>query len=219
MNPMSLIRPRSAVLRTTLSPEEVAARMSEITDGSLSFFGSKPLMGSVNAASLSLRKRINYRNSWQTVMSASLEGQKGQTTIRCRFWMHFFVVIFMAAWFVGSIGALFGVLGTLADGGFPEGTPSWIAVIPLVFFAFGWLMLGVGRWVARYEESYLIETMRSSLGATVIERDPGYEEIDAAQMERLTSTGVRPMVFVVGIVLLVALGAAGAIFYATAPTP
>lgn len=221
MDLMSLIRPRSAVLRTSLSPDEVAAKLAGLTDSSLTFFGSKPLIGSVSPVSLSLRKRIGYRNSWQTVMSATLEGQKGQkgqkgqTTIRCRFWMHLFVVVFMAVWFTLAIGGVFGVLGTLADGGFPEGTPGWVAVIPLGLFAFGWLMLAVGRWMARHEESYLVETLRTALGATVVERDPGFETLDAAAMERQTSSGVRPIVVLVAAAVLLLAGLAGAMIYFT----
>ena len=207
---MSLIRPRSAVLRTALSPQEVAARLAEITDGPLTFFGSRPLVGSVSPASLSLRKRIGYRNSWQTVLTATLEGQKGQTTIRCRFWMHILVVAFMAVWFVLAIGGLFGVMGAGLEGGLPV----WATLIPLGLFGFGWLMLYVGRWLARQEESYLVETLRSTLDATVVEREPGYENLDAAAMERLTSAGVRPMVVVAVVGVLLALGVMGAVFYA-----
>ena len=148
-------------LASSLPPDECAARLRAAIDqeGVLSatgLFGSKPVAGRIAGHRVRLRKRIWYRNSFQTFMIGSLEGRDGSTIFRGKAGMHPFVTGFMAVWFglltlivgaafVAGIGALFG----------GRGDPLGVIALP-VGLAFGGGFVWFGRWLARNEEAFLV---------------------------------------------------------------
>ena len=94
------------VLYSPHSPEECAERLRLAVRASDRIVGS---IGSPSASghSVRLRKRIWYRNSFQTFLRGRLEAHDGGTRFRGRAGVHTFVFGFMAIWF----GALLLSLG------------------------------------------------------------------------------------------------------------
>jgi hypothetical protein len=84
-----------------LPPQECEARLRETTDhdGLLSWFGSRPVVGRVSGRSVRLRKRIWYRNSFQTFLTGSLEERDGSVVFRGKAGMHPLARGIMAVWF------------------------------------------------------------------------------------------------------------------------
>src|SRR5258708_27002427 len=72
------------VLRSPLPVEGCLQRLrSEVDEGWSSAFGGHAVGGRIGAASLRLRKRIRYRNSFQTGLSAKLAEADGGTSLDC----------------------------------------------------------------------------------------------------------------------------------------
>ena len=115
-------------LLSPLPPEECETRLREATgrDGLLSGFSSWSVVGRVSGRSVRLRKRIGYRNSFQTVLTGSLEGRDGSTVFRGKAGMHPFVTGFLAVWFglltlIGGAAFVAGIGGLLGGRGHPSG--------------------------------------------------------------------------------------------------
>lgn len=217
LNPFSA---RTATLSSPLSPEACAERIAAITDNSFAVFGTRPLIGSSSARSASLRRRINYRNSFQTELGARLEPAGSGTTIRCRFALLGIVQIFMAFWIAGALFAAGSILLGTLGGQTGMGVGPIFALIPLAFLVFGFVMVAVGRGFARNEESYILETVRAATDATVVEREPGFVEVEPAEMERMAATGsLSPVIVGVVLVVVLALGIMGAVFSQLMPHP
>ena len=89
------------------SPAECVSRLrEEIDKGAMVYlfgFGSKPFVGRVSESSFSLRRRIMYRNSFQTVLRARMRPERGGTVISGTCGMHPLVKGFMLIWFGGVI--------------------------------------------------------------------------------------------------------------------
>ena len=167
-------------LVSPLPLDECESRLREAADreGLLSWFGSKPIVGRVSARYIRLRQRIGYRNSFQTFLIGSLEDCDGGTLFRGRAGMHPLVKGFMAVWFSGVV--LFGgiafvtsIQGMLAGGGQPIG-----AIIPAAMLAFGVVLVGVGRWLARDEERFLVSFLAGVIGAPETKAEPSAHDGD-----------------------------------------
>jgi hypothetical protein len=156
---------RAVKLVSPLTPDECVARLRAATDrdGLLSWFGSRPVVGRVSEGSVRLRKRIGYRNSFQTILTGSLEGCGGATLFHGRPGMSPLVTGFMAVWlgltlliggvFVAAlIAGRVGLLGT---------------VIPPLMLAFGAGLVWFGRWLARGEEAFLVAFVAQVIGASL----------------------------------------------------
>jgi len=219
MNPLELFTDRTATLRSPLAPDAVAERLSAITDGFFTFFGSKPLIGSVTPRSAWVRRRINYRNSFQIVLSAQFEPAGSGTTIRCRFGPMALVRVFMIVWFsaVLLIGAGFGY--SALTGKLGPDIPLLLGLFPLGFLFFGILLAGVGRWAARNDESFLVQTLCAAADATVAEREPGYTELTADEMARMAKPGMTPWIIMLIAFIVLMVGVAGAMIYFATGAP
>ncbi len=132
----------------------------------LSWFGARPVIGRVSSRSVRLRKRIGYRNSFQTILVGRLERRTGGTLFLGRAGLGTSVTIFMAGWFgwvvlvggtlsVLAISEMFGVAvgGRPMEGNLPR---SLAPVIVLLMLAFGVGLVRFGRWLARDEERFLV---------------------------------------------------------------
>ncbi len=164
-----LARPTLDLVSPLPLPECVRRLRAEV-DSMWTFFGKRPLVGRVDDHWLRVARRIRYRNSFQTWMSARLSAEGGGTRLRCRFGMHPLVTVFMAAWF-GFVLMLGGpasvvVLVKLVAAPAPTAAGEWLlALIPVWMLAIGSAMVGIGRWLARGERRYLIEFLRQSVEA------------------------------------------------------
>lgn len=154
-----------------MAREACVKRLQVEIDGPWARFGSRPVMGRVSDSSLRIWKRIRYRNSFQTCLSAKLVEQDGRTRIGCRFSLHPFAVVFMAVWFgaVVLIGGMVIVVSTVAFLADPSAVPPfvWLGLaIPIVMIAFGIGLIRFGRYLARDERQFLLEFLRQTIGAT-----------------------------------------------------
>jgi hypothetical protein len=131
-------------------PEECARRLRMVTDPGRRHRNSNPLIGVITDTTLRLRRRLAYRNSFQTFLFATMEGEEKGTRLRCRFGMR-----------VGLTVAfdLFGI-----DHGIDR--PLWpAAVVPVLMAVFALFWLKFSRRLADEDELFMIELFRFSLDA------------------------------------------------------
>jgi hypothetical protein len=148
------------------APADCASRLREAIDGgvmvSLFGLGSKPVIGSVSEASFMLRRRIRYRNSFQTFLTATMRPELGGTVISGACAMHPLVRIFNVVWLGGV--ALFGRTIFLASGwnvlsGKSGGSRETLLsmIIPLIMLTFGIGLVRFGRYLARNDPRFLVD--------------------------------------------------------------
>lgn len=151
-----------------LTPGECAERLAAAIDyegvvSATGLYGSKPVAGRVAGHRVRLRKRIGYRNSFQTFLVGTLDPEGGGTVFRGTLGMHPLVRGFMAVWFggvaVGCAAAAVAAVAAWAGGGaFPAG----VAVPPLMA-AFGLALVRLGRYLARGEAEFLADFLTAAL--------------------------------------------------------
>lgn len=213
MNPLALFAARTATLSSPLGPKACAERIAAITDGPLVLLGTRPLIGWATASGAGVRRRINYRNSFQTALSARFEADGSSTIIRCRFGLMPLVTAFMVMWF--GLALLLGValVLSLLNGSPAPGVSPVFALVPFGFLLFGFVMVGVGRGFGRKDEAFILETVRAATDATVVERQAGYETLTMEEMADMTRRGPTSRVtFVIVLAVLLLLGLAGWVF-------
>jgi hypothetical protein len=157
-----------------LTPAECAARLTAAVDEDRFFsrstwLGGKPVVGGVTERGIRLRKRIRYRNDFQTQLRATLRAVPGGTLIAGRCGMPVSVRIFMSIWFAGLVlltapFVYFGITSLLAGSG--TARTSWIdAGMPLLMLGFGVGLIAFGRYLARDEahflKHFLVETLEA----------------------------------------------------------
>lgn len=116
--------------------------------------GQEPVVGSTRLGTLYARKRVDYRNSFQTVLTARLRPNGTGTHVSVSTGMSGMVRAFMTVWF-----GFFIVLGL----GMAFSAEPGSAIYPGGFIAFGIGLVSAGRWVARGEAefltAFLVETL------------------------------------------------------------
>ena len=137
-------------------------------DPPMTMFGSKPVIGDVKGSKLRARKRIAYRNSFQTYLSARLIGQGQSTVIQYQFSMHPAVIAFMTVWFaaviLGGGGALVSSLLALVSHSSYRQPVAWPGIlVPVAMLVFGCGMIAFSRYIARGERQFLITFICSTL--------------------------------------------------------
>jgi hypothetical protein len=163
------------VLYSPLSPKECHRRLDQALDKWLqAYSGTKPFIGSVSKERLVLRKRLGYRNSFQTQYAATLNmaGDGRGTIIEGRFRLFPSTAIFMIVWF-GSLSYfalsqslpmtftyVFGEASTL-----PE---NWrhLAVGPLIMIFCGMIVVIGCRYFARKEEADIMAFLNTTIDAS-----------------------------------------------------
>lgn len=161
---------RTATLRTRLGAEAVAANLTAGMDSSLTMFGHLPVVGEANRTRATLRKRIRYRNSFQTVVEAVFEPQGAGTLIRCKSRLHVLTLTVLAIWALAFLIISGKFVGSALDGGVEGG--AWWVLMPVVFAGFVFLMIWIGRWLARAEFDYLVDYAAKLAEAEVLDRSP-----------------------------------------------
>src|SRR5262249_59090813 len=134
---------------------ECASRLREAIDPERleSWRRSRSVMGRVSGRTVRLRKRLRYRNSFQTVLTGTLE-QRGQGCIfRAKAGMHPFVSVVLMT-FLLSVGiASIGI------------APAGAALLPTMMLLFGVTLVVIGRYSSRGEDQFLIEFVAKVLAA------------------------------------------------------
>jgi len=161
---------RTATLRTRLDAEAVAANLAAGMDSPFTMFGHMPVVGDVDLTRATVRRRIPYRNSFQTVVEAIYEPQGAGMLIRCRSRLHLMTTVMLGFWAVGFV-LIAGNVAIAALKGRVEGGPWWI-LMPLLFAACVLVLIWVGRWFARGEFDYLVDYIAEKTHAEVLDRSP-----------------------------------------------
>jgi hypothetical protein len=169
-------------LFSPLPPAECVSRLAAAMDTERSalfslagLFGSRPVVGRVTETSLRLRKRIGYRNSFQSYLAATLRSEAGGTVISGEVAMHPFVRVFMFIWFSGVVligGTMFvATVGTMLFSAGSQHQNAWMgAVIPPLMLAFGFGLVRFGRYLARDETRFLRDFLIQTLDAHAQDR-------------------------------------------------
>lgn len=166
-------------LYSPLPPDECASRLSKAIaqEGRLGFSlsrlfssSSQPVAGWVGGDGFQLRKRITYRNSFQTYASGSLTPNGSGTSVRAEFGMSTFTRVFMWIWFGWAIvigGVVFvSALVALLTGSGPDAYKAWMGVVGLpLMLVLGYALVRFGRYLARDEERFLTDFLRQVLDA------------------------------------------------------
>jgi hypothetical protein len=153
-------------LMSSLLPDECVARLRGAIDPEWLFFafGSKPVIGWVFRRRVFLRKRIGYRNSFQTILIGRVEPHGEGSVLRGTARIHPVVVVGMTVWF----GALVcgGVMYCVAwvQGGLVGDPPLGLAALALMG-VFGALVVLLGRYLARAEWQFLVAFLAGLLEA------------------------------------------------------
>ena len=162
-------------LHSPYSIKECIEKIDNSLEKSLfSQYGSKPLAGKVSYKSLQIRKRIDYRNSFQTIFSAKMMPSSSGTEITGKMGLHPFAKKFSIFWIVGVFllgGPPF--LMTLIDAvrnGYYSANHSIVGFIvfpAMIIFAF--VVFKVGKRFSESEANFIIESLTNILSAKIIE--------------------------------------------------
>ncbi len=157
-------------LFTLLTPSECASRLKIAIDTDWRLFGSKPVVGKVTESSLCLRKRIGYRNSFQSVLTATMQREAGDTVLSGKVAMGSFVRAFMFIWFGGLLligGTIFVVaIASMISGSSNRQHDAWLGlVVPPAMLVFGYGLVRFGRYLARDEARFLTDFLIQTLDA------------------------------------------------------
>lgn len=151
-------------LLSPLTPAECVSRLAGVIDTErsaiFSLARSRPVVGRVTDSFLRLRKRIRYRNSFQSFLTATMRPEAGGTLISGEVAMHPFVRVFMFMWLGGVLligGTMFlATVGSMVIGSGSHHQNAWMGVvIPPVMLAFGFGLVCFGRYLAREEARFL----------------------------------------------------------------
>jgi len=125
--------------------------------------GEKSVVGTVSGASVRLRKRIGYRNSFQASLAGTFEPHESGTVFRGSVGLHPLVkggialwTGYVALWCVGGVAVAVRCLLT--------GAPLSIGLgIPPLMLAFAAALVRGGQYLARDEEQFLIDFVKDAL--------------------------------------------------------
>ncbi|NJD06063.1 MAG: hypothetical protein FIA97_06145 [Methylococcaceae bacterium] len=176
------MRPNHIQLLTPLTPAQCVERLTAVVDlersGLFSGFGGSgvnPVIGEVTESTLRLRKRIGYRNSFQTLLTATLRPGAEGTVVSGDLGIHPVIRTFMFVWFaiviVTGAPAYLGLFGPVICGPAMVEENAWIGLlIPPAMLVFGLVAVTLGRRLARQEAAFLMEFLIRNLDAR--ERNP-----------------------------------------------
>ncbi len=159
------------ILHSPHSLEECNKRLTESVGSSFcSFLSSKKVVGRITKKTISIRKKIRYKNSFQTVLRASIEtsGEGTKLVVSCG--LDPFVKIFLLVWLSGAVvigGAIFIItLSSLFINKSPIdiGTIMGIIFPPGIVF-FGVALLFFGKHLSTGDLNFLIEFLTDLLDA------------------------------------------------------
>jgi hypothetical protein len=154
-------------ITSRLDPDMILARLGEVLDGEWKVFGERPFIGRVSGQTFRMRKRIGYRNSFQTFMRGTVLPYAGGSRVEARMGLHPFVRIFMVVWLFLVVG-----IGSAAFPGLVEEasdpTRRLIGLVPVVMIVGFFAMLAIGRWIAREERAALVAFLEETAEAPAV---------------------------------------------------
>jgi hypothetical protein len=155
---------------TPHSSEECYQRIKDsLATSFLSYFESKPIAGSISRSGMRIRKRISYRNSFQTELKARIKSRGNGSEIYGTLGLNTFVKIFMRFFLTfaivfGGIGFIAGLYTALANN--TDKDNLWLAfVVPPALIIFGFILPRIGKHFARHESDYLKDFLIKTLDA------------------------------------------------------
>jgi len=208
MEIVDIIGVRRATLRTSMNADAAVAALGEHIDNPLELFGKKPLIGMVSAKKASFRRRLGYRNSWQSVMDVNFEPTGATTVMRVGSYMHPLAAVFMLAWIAIVLSMAVGMAGQ-------EGISAVGTLIPIGMAVFGVAMTVFGRWLARNDHARMLDVVVQATNATVVDAE-GYQPSPPQRAQEsdgdfnLFSRQNLPIFIVLWVLTL---GAVGVMFY------
>jgi hypothetical protein len=145
-------------------PAEIQRRLQAVTDGTLSVFGTNPLMGRIRPGIATLRLRTRINNPFQPVLTLAWQAEGQGSRLSCRFATRRLVRVILAAWVavVLAIG-IPAALAALADLSRP-GALSGLLVPPAMLAGAALLVL-LGRALAQGEPAAITAHLRAALDA------------------------------------------------------
>jgi hypothetical protein len=164
--------PTDLKFHTPLSPEQCRSRLEASVDiQKLAFTrsgyaGTRDIIAKFSSSSFRLQKRRNHRNSFAPFFYGRFIPMDNGTRVEGEFRMHPFTRGFMVFWF----GFLF-LFTTLAFV-FPANTHPghehdrfMLLFMPALMAAFGVALVRGGNWLARKEQTAIVEFLRKTLEA------------------------------------------------------
>ncbi len=141
---MQLIPYERFTIKSTLSPERALQKLTNVVGPKPEFMqmrtDSKPYEGTITETQFSIRRTINYRNSFLPMIQGEIQPEMTGCSIKFTLSLHIIVLIFMDIW-LGSIGIYFiSLVGSFLSALMQDNStfPSWQG-IP---FAGGMFILG-----------------------------------------------------------------------------
>jgi len=171
-------RADSTELVSPLPLEDCVHLLRGAVEPAWKLFGRCPVVGWARGTRFSMRKRVRYSNSLQTLLLGSVVAEAGRTRIRCRFTVHPWATALLVVWF-GAVGVLAIVMVAVAismmtsSGLRPQvlgqdapvaGPVLALATAPALL-VLAYLLVRFGRWLARGERGYLIDYVCLTLEA------------------------------------------------------
>jgi hypothetical protein len=147
---------------------EVARRMGAAMDPLFSPFGSHKAQGYVKEDHAVVRRRIYYRNSFQTMAKLKFHDEGGQTRIEAQYGMALAVLMIAT---VVAIAVVAGAVGFfLARGPMPGPADEPVTMLPFLLFPIVFLIgfaltLLFVRSAARKDKAFLDDFIKTTLDA------------------------------------------------------
>lgn len=155
--------------RSFVSPHargEVVRRLTGTIDPMFSPFGSKPAQGYVKEDRAVVRRRIRYRNTFQTMAKMTFHDQGTGTRIDAEYGAALVILVLAFAWAVVVIGVAAGfILTQRTDAPMGDMTMLPFLLFPVVFLVGLTLTALFLRSAARADKAFLTEFIRTTLDA------------------------------------------------------
>ncbi|QEE48921.1 hypothetical protein FUA48_04810 [Flavobacterium alkalisoli] len=142
---------RKTTLHTSLTPEQAAERITEITNNKRILKSQKQheynnFWGTVEKDYFKIWRNINYRNSFLPVISGKIKKGRTGTDIKLRAKPSIIIIIFMTIWMgIVSIACIAITIAALNTPNLSDkiSSDSFPALIPFIMFVFGGILFNV----------------------------------------------------------------------------
>lgn len=149
------------VLTSPHPPAECARLLSEAIDNPMVFLGKKPAIGSANPNYAELKRRLPYRNSFQSLLNITIRPEGAGARLSCRTAQPVLAQIFLLGFCAVGLIMLLGLGANVAAG---RAHPA-LLIIPLLPLAIGFGIAAIGRGMSGGDEPFLLDFLRRTLDA------------------------------------------------------
>jgi hypothetical protein len=149
-----------------LARGEVVRRLGESVDPMFSPFGARAAQGTVKEDRAVVRRRIRYRNSFQTMARMTFHDQGTGTRIEAEYGMALAILVFAAAMALVVIGTAVGFFAARRGGEAMDDTMLLpFMLFPIVFLVGFTLTALFVRSAARADKAFLDDFIKTTLDA------------------------------------------------------